>query len=81
MVQRDTGHTQGLVLRKDSSHEAKRGHTRELHTQGQVTRGEWWHKANRPFYQYGGHIEVIRFKEYYGVPKGHLLSIYVKFLG
>ena len=26
---------------------------------------------NRPFYRYGGHIELIRFKEYYGVPRGH----------
>ena len=42
-VQRGTGHTQGLVLRTDSSHEAERGHTRELHTQGQVTRGEWYY--------------------------------------
>ena len=22
---------------------------------------------NRPFYRYGGHIEIIRFKEYYGI--------------
>ena len=34
-------------------------------------------KFNRPFYQYGGHIKFIRFKEYYGMPRGHLLSIYV----
>ena len=26
--------------------------------------------ANRPFYRYGGHIELIRFKEYYGMPRG-----------
>ena len=26
--------------------------------------------ANRPFYRYGGHIELIGFKEYYGVPRG-----------
>ena len=26
---------------------------------------------NRPFYQYGGHIELIRFKEYYRMPRGH----------
>ena len=25
------------------------------------------HLFNRPFYQYGGHIELIRFKEYYTV--------------
>ena len=25
---------------------------------------------NRPFYRYGGHIEFIRFKEYYGMPRG-----------
>ena len=45
--------------------------------------GEGQHQAisNGPFYWYGGHIEFIRFKEYYGMPKGHLLSIYVCFLG
>ena len=26
--------------------------------------------AYRPFYRYGGHIELIGFKEYYGVPRG-----------
>ena len=26
--------------------------------------------ANRPFYRYGGHIELIRFKEYYRMPRG-----------
>ena len=25
----------------------------------------------RPFYRYGGHIELIRFKEYYRMPRGH----------
>ena len=25
---------------------------------------------NRPFYRYGGHSELIRFKEYYGMPRG-----------
>ena len=40
---------------------------------------------NRPFYRYGGHIEFIRFKEYYGMPSGHehdpiySLSIYELF--
>ena len=29
-----------------------------------------WDKGNRPFYRYGGHIELIRFKEYYGMPGG-----------
>ena len=37
--------------------------------------------SNRPFYRYGGHIEFIRFKEYHGMPRGHLLSIYAGFLG
>ena len=23
------------------------------------------------FYRYSGHIELIRFKEYYGMPRGH----------
>ena len=26
---------------------------------------------NRPFYRYGSHIELIRFKEYYRMPRGH----------
>ena len=26
---------------------------------------------NRTFYRYGGHIELIRFKEYYRMPRGH----------
>ena len=28
-------------------------------------------KCNRPFYRYGGRIELIRFKEYYRMPRGH----------
>ena len=36
---------------------------------------------NRPFYRFGGHIEFIRFKEYYGMPRGHSLSIYARFSG
>ena len=28
-------------------------------------------RENRPFYRYGGHIELIRFKEYYRMPRGH----------
>ena len=27
--------------------------------------------CNRPFYRYGGHIELIRFKDYYRMPRGH----------
>ena len=26
---------------------------------------------NRPFYRYGGHIELVIFKEYCGMPGGH----------
>ena len=26
---------------------------------------------NRPFYRYGGHIELTPFKEYYRMPRGH----------
>ena len=37
--------------------------------------------SNRPFYRYGGHIEFIRFKEYYGMPMEHSLSIYARFSG
>ena len=43
---------------------------------------------NRPFYRYGGHIEFIRFKEYYGMPRGgyehdpiYSLSSYAGFSG
>ena len=36
---------------------------------------------NRTFNQYGGHIEFIRFKEYYGMPRGYSLSIYARFSG
>ena len=28
-------------------------------------------KYNRPFYRYGGHIELIGFNEYYGMPKAY----------
>ena len=41
--------------------------------------------GNRPFYRYGGHIEFITFKEYYGIPSMHehdpifSLSIYARF--
>ena len=27
--------------------------------------------SNIPFYRYGGHIELLGFKEYYGMPRGH----------
>ena len=37
--------------------------------------------AKRPFYRYGCHIEFIRFKEYYGMPRGHSLSIHARFSG
>ena len=30
-----------------------------------------WKIDNRPFYRYGGRIELIGFKEYYGMPRGH----------
>ena len=33
--------------------------------------GEYLLGFNRPFYRYGGHIELIRFKEYYRMPRGH----------
>ena len=38
-------------------------------------------QSNRPFYRHGGHIEFIRFKEYYGMHRGHSLSIYARFSG
>ena len=36
-----------------------------------LTHGGLEHNSNRPFYWYGDHIELIRFKEYYGMPRGH----------
>ena len=42
---------------------------------------------NRPFYRYGSHIELSRFKEYYRMPGGHKhdpvnsLRIYARFSG
>ena len=39
------------------------------------------------FYRYGGHIELIRFKEHYGMPRGHkhdpiyAVSFYLRFPG
>ena len=30
-----------------------------------------FHCPNRPFYRYGRHIELIRFKEYYRMPRGN----------
>ena len=32
---------------------------------------------NRPCYRYGGHIELIRFKEDYRMPRGHELNSFV----
>lgn len=37
--------------------------------------------SNRAFYRYGGHIELIRFKEYYGMPRWQLFCIYARFSG
>ena len=39
--------------------------------------------ANRPFYRYGGHIELIRFKKYFRMPRGHehIICIFKHFLG
>ena len=34
---------------------------------------------NRAFYRYGGHIEFIRFRGHYGMPRGHSLSIEARF--
>ena len=30
--------------------------------------------ANRPFYRYGGYIQLISFKEYHAMPRGHELD-------
>ena len=36
-----------------------------------VNEGEAEIVCNRPLYRYGGHIELIRIKEYYRMPRGH----------
>ena len=42
---------------------------------------------NRPFYRYGDYIELIRFKDHYGMPRGHghdpvsSFGIYARFSG
>ena len=42
---------------------------------------EWKAPLITPFYRYGGHIEFVRFKEYYGMSRAHSLSIYTRFSG
>ena len=32
---------------------------------------QFFYDSNGPFSRYGSHIELIRFKEYYGMPRGH----------
>ena len=34
--------------------------------------------SSKTFYRYGGHIEFIWFKEYYGLSREHSLSIYAR---
>ena len=46
-----------------------------------LTTGSCINKSSTPFYRYVGHIEFIRFKEYYGMPRGHSLSIFALFSG
>ena len=41
-----------------------------------LTTGSCINKPSTPFYRYVGHVEFIRFKEYYGMPRGHSLSIF-----
>ena len=41
------------------------GHSTTLHFKSEFL------KRNRSFYRYSGHIELIRFKEYYTMPRGH----------
>ena len=42
---------------------------------------------NRPFYRYVEYVELIRFKDHYGMPRGYghdpvsLLGIYARFSG
>ena len=41
-------------------------------------------RRNRPFQRYGGHIELIRFKDYYRMPRGHeqhFVCIFERFSG
>ena len=47
--------------------------TNELTDSTMKVKTLFWKKIffNRPFYRYGGHIELIRFKEYYRMLRGH----------
>ena len=47
--------------------EGNRGEITLAKTPGAITGNR---KKNTPFYQYGGHSELIRFKEYYRMPRG-----------
>ena len=43
-----------------------------------------FYDSNTPFYRYGGHTELIRFKEYYKMPQGawaHFVCIFERFSG
>ena len=42
---------------------------KEYSRKGKLNEKKFLH-ANRLFYRYGGHIELIRFKEYYRMPRG-----------
>ena len=48
--------------------EGNRGEITLAKTPGAITGDR---KKNTPFYRYGDHIELIRFKEYYRMPRGH----------
>ena len=60
------------------------GCPRNVPTNTPVTFKEEYTPEVRDFsvvYPYGGHIEFIRFKEYYGMPGCHLFIIYARFSG
>ena len=42
---------------------------KEYSRKGKLNEKKFLH-SNRLFYRYGGHIELIRFKEYYRMPRG-----------
>ena len=42
-----------------------------------VTVPEVFARVNSLFYRYGGHIELIQFKEYYRMPRGHEHILFV----
>ena len=50
-----------------------------VNSKRQVNEITWSLGKNRPFHRYGGHIEYIKFKEYYEMPRpGGVRSVFTR---